>query len=316
VTRGQAKERSRSVHTLLEQIHSEGSAAAHASKCVFLNERRALCSALPEKTVWLRNKISTSLPTSLLTSLPYFTSLFKLPYFTSLLTSLPRYFTPMREPRCAPAAADADSALQVQVMLPPGVSMQITIASVSALPPAPFRPCEFPAETLEMKSLIVQQRHREFPMTMLAISQTVSRNHLLARSTSVPASWPRHLYRHLRREVENHAPLDDSLDGEQRRNTLAAIRLFVHFPVHIFVRRLQRLREDRIRGIDERLNQFHLMSVFSCKRHRRANGVGIVAEHVPRISYSTSGFTGFLYKCFRALLEGRQMFSWYPTKKP
>src|SRR5712664_3881050 len=165
----------------------------------------------------------------------------------------------------------------------------------------------------EMKSLIVQQRHG-IPDDHVRHLANRLPDHLLARLNFRPRELARHLYRHFRREVENHAPLDVSLDGNERRDTLAAIRLFVHFQVHDFRRRLQRLREDRVRGIDERLNQFHSHERCSPAIATGApTALGSSLSTYRKISYRTSGFTGFCTKCFAPFCRAARIFSWYPT---
>src|SRR6267143_2043703 len=173
----------------------------------------------------------------------------------------------------------------------------------------------FRRKHFEMKSLIVQQRHG-IPDDHVRHLANRLPDHLLARLNFRPRELARHLYRHFRREVENHAPLDVSLDGNERRDTLAAIRLFVHFQVHDFRRRLQRLREDRVRGIDERLNQFHSHERCSpASATGEPTALGSSLSTYRRISYSTSGFTGFCTKCFAPFWRAARIFSWYPTEE-
>jgi len=70
-------------------------------------------------------------------------------FFPYLLTSLLRHFSPKPEPRSAPAAADADSASQCSSKCCRTASRcRSPLLPSRRCRPAPFRPCEFPAETL------------------------------------------------------------------------------------------------------------------------------------------------------------------------
>src|SRR5882762_6293448 len=257
-----------------------------------------------------KNRIGNA--TRSLTSLPYFTSLLH------FLTSLPYLVTSIQ---CGNRVA----------LLPPPMqivhrNVQVNVAArrldadhhrfrLGAAGQPRFVHVNFRRKHFEMKSLIVQQRHG-IPDDHVRHLANRLPDHLLARLNFRPRELARHLYRHFRREVENHAPLDVSLDGNERRDTLAAIRLFVHFQVHDFRRRLQRLREDRVRGIDERLNQFHSHERCSpASATGEPTALGSSLSTYRRISYSTSGFTGFCTKCFAPFWRAARIFSWYPTEE-
>src|SRR5438034_692089 len=164
-----------------------------------------------------------------------------------------------------------------------------------------------------MKSLVVQQRHR---ISDDHIRQLANRffHDLFAGFHFRPRELARHPDRHFRRQVEDHAAFNVALDGDQRGNAFAAIRVSIHFQVHDFRRPLQRLRENRIRGIDERLNQFHSHERCSPASATGApTALGSSLSTYRRISYSTSGFTGFWTKCFAPFWSAARIFSWYPT---
>src|SRR2546429_5641778 len=74
-----------------------------------------------------------------------------------------------------------------------------------------------------------------------------------------------------------------------------SIRLLVHFEVHNSRRRLQRLRENRIRGVDEGLDQFH-----SHERCSPANATGERSEE------HTSELQSRLHLVCRLLLEKKK----------
>src|SRR6266513_3625970 len=170
-------------------------------------------------------------------------------------------------------------------------------------------------EHFKVKSLIVQQRHGIADDHVSHLAHRLP-HHLFAGHNFCPRELARHLQSHFRREIENDAPFDVSLDGDERRDPLAAIRLLVHFEVHNFRRRLQRLRENRIRGVDEGLDQFH-----SHERCSPANAtgeptaLGSSLSTYRRISYKTSGFTGFCTKCLAPFWRAARIFSWYPTEE-
>src|SRR5262249_44521725 len=65
------------------------------------------------------------------------------------------------------------------------------------------------------------------------------------------------LRRNFGSKVENDAPLDIALDCDKGGNSLPAIGAFFHGQITNLCRTLQRLREDGVRGVDERLNQIH-----------------------------------------------------------
>src|SRR5260370_184365 len=96
-----------------------------------------------------------------------------------------------------------------------------------------------------------------FPPTPLPPPSTFPPPHLLALFNFRYPELARPLHRHFRREIENHAPFNVPLDGDERRTPLPAIRILIHREVHDLRRRLQQLRKYRIRGTDERLDQFH-----------------------------------------------------------
>src|SRR6266446_1981854 len=165
----------------------------------------------------------------------------------------------------------------------------------------------------EMKALVVQQRHR-IPDDHVRHLANRFPHHLVARFHFCPREQARHLHRHVRRQIENHAPFNVSLDGDQRGNALAAIRFLLHFQVHDFRRRLQRLRENRIRGANKRLNQFHSHERCSPAIATGApTALGSSLSTYRKISYRTSGFTGFCTKCFAPFCRAARIFSWYPS---
>src|SRR5437016_2366396 len=171
----------------------------------------------------------------------------------------------------------------------------------------------FRRKHFEVKSLVIKQRHR---ISDDHVRQFANRlfHYLLARFKLRTCELARHFHRHFRRQVENHAPFNVASDRDQRRDTLAAIRVFVHFQVHDFRRPLQRLRENRVRGVDERLDQFHSHERCSpAKATGAPTALGSSLSTYRRISYSTSGFTGFCTKCFAPFWSAARIFSWYPT---
>src|SRR5882724_11159189 len=172
---------------------------------------------------------------------------------------------------------------------------------------------DFRRKHFEVKPLVIQPRHR---IPDDHIRQLADRfpHHLLTRFNFHARELAGHFDRHFRRQIQNHAPFNVSLDGDERRHTLPAIRIFLHRQVHDFRRRLQRFREDRIRGVDERLDQFHSHERCSPASATGApTALGSSLSTYRRISYSTSGFTGFCTKCFAPFCSAARIFSWYPT---
>src|SRR5713101_6342900 len=174
---------------------------------------------------------------------------------------------------------------------------------------------DFRGKHFEMKSLVVEQRHR---IAYDHVRHFANRffHHLLAGFDFRACKLTGHFHRHFLREVENHAAFNIALDGDERRDTFATIGILVHREVHDIRGRLQRLRENRVRGADERLDQFH-----SHERCSPASATGVPAalgsslSTYRRISCNTSGFTGFCTKCFAPFCSAARMFSWYPTEE-
>src|ERR1700722_896437 len=126
-------------------------------------------------------------------------------------------------------------------------------------------------EHLETKALIVKQGHG------------VSDDHVRKFANGFACDLFGALYRaarkmagnlqgHLGSQVQNHAPFDVAFDENERGNAFASIGLFVHRQIDDLGGRLKRLREDRVRGIDKRLNEFH-----SHTRRSPANATGAPA---------------------------------------
>src|SRR6266404_63352 len=172
---------------------------------------------------------------------------------------------------------------------------------------------DFRREHFEVKPLVVQQRHRISDDHVRQFADCFP-HHLLTRLNFHSRELAGHFDRHFRRQIQNDAPFNVALDGDERRHTLPAIRIFLHRQVHDFRRRLQRLREDRIRGVDERLDQFHSHEWCSPASATGApTALGSSLSTYRRISYSTSGFTGFCTKCFAPFCSAARIFSWYLT---
>src|SRR5712692_8459084 len=173
----------------------------------------------------------------------------------------------------------------------------------------------FRRKHFEVKSLVVQQRHR-IPDDHVRHLANRFAHHLVARFHFRPRKNGRHLHRYFRRQIENHAPFNVPLDSDKRCNALPAIRILIHREIRDFRRCLQRLRENRVRGTDERLDQFH-----SHERCSPANATGAPTalgsslSTYRRISCNTSGLTGFCTKCFAPFCSAARMFSWYPTEE-
>src|SRR6266850_709658 len=147
---------------------------------------------------------------------------------------------------------------------------------------------DFRRKHFEVKPLVVQQRHRISDDHVRQFTNRFAR-HLLARFNFHSRKLARHFDRHFRRQIQNDAPFDISLDGDERRDALAPIRIFLHCQVHDFRRRLQRLREDRVRGVNERLDQFHSHERCSPASATGApTALGSSLSTYRRISYSTS----------------------------
>src|SRR5437899_182069 len=172
---------------------------------------------------------------------------------------------------------------------------------------------DFRGKHFEMKALVVQQRHRIADdhvgqLTNRFLYDLLAGFHFRARKLAG------HLHRHFLREVENHAPFDVAFDRDERCHTVAAIRILIHREVHNIRGRLQRLRENRVRGADERLDQFHSHERCSPASATGApTALGSSLSTYRRISYRTSGFTGFCTKCFAPFWSAARIFSWYPT---
>src|SRR5260370_36242716 len=180
---------------------------------------------------------------------------------------------------------------------------------------AGFVHVNFRRENFKVKSLIVQKRHGIADDHACHLAHRLP-HHLLAGRNFRPRELAGHLQGHFRREIENNAPFDVSLDGDERRDPLAAIRLLVHFQVHNFRRRLQRLRENRIRGINQGLDQFHSHDRCSpANATGEPTALGSSLSTYRRISYKTSGFTGFCTKCLAPFWRAARIFSWYPTEE-
>jgi len=81
----------------------------------------------------------------------------------------------------------------------------------------------------------------------------------------------------------------------------------------IFVGACNDSAKNRVRGVDERLDQFHSHeAVLPCHRHRCADGVGIVAEHVPK-NFVQHFRLHRLAQSAGAFLQRRQDVLLYPT---
>src|ERR1700693_357138 len=120
-----------------------------------------------------------------------------------------------------------------------------------------------------------------------------------------------YLERHFRRQVKNDAPFDVALDENQCGNTFAAIRFLIHSQIDDLAGRRQRFREDCVSGVDKRLNEFHSHERCSPARAMGAfTALGSSLSTYRRISYSTSGLTGFCTKCLAPFCRAAKMFSW------
>src|SRR5258708_1584730 len=179
------------------------------------------------------------------------------------------------------------------------------------------QPCfvhvDFRRKHFKMKSLVVQQRHR---IADDHVGHLTNRffHHLLSGFDFRACKLAGHFHRHFLREIENHASFNIALDGDQRGDTFAAIGILIHREVHDIRGRLQRLRKNRIRGADERLDQFHSHERCSpASATGEPTALGSSLSTYRRISYVTSGFTGFCTKCFAPFWSAARMFSWYPT---
>src|SRR6267142_4347495 len=106
------------------------------------------------------------------------------------------------------------------------------------------------------------------------------------------------LQRYFRRQIEDDVAFDFPFDQDERGDAFAAIRFLVHREVHYFCRRLQGLGKNGVRGVDEWLNKFHSHERCSPASATGAPvAVGSSLKTYRRISYRTSGLTGFCTKC-------------------
>src|SRR6266700_367155 len=170
---------------------------------------------------------------------------------------------------------------------------------------------DFRRKHCKMKSLVVQQRHRSTDDHVRHFANPFF-HHLLAGFDFRACKLAGHFHRHFLREIENHASFNIALDGDQRGDTFAAIGILIHREVHDIRGRLQRLRKNGIRGADERLDQFHSHERCSpASATGEPTALGSSLSTYRRISYSTSGFTGFCTKCFAPFWSAARMFSWY-----
>src|SRR6266436_107637 len=184
---------------------------------------------------------------------------------------------------------------------------------VGAACQARFIHVDFWRKHFKMKSLVVEQRHRIADDHVRHFANRFF-HHLLAGFNFRACKLAGHFHRHFLREVENHAAFNIALDGDERGDTFAAIGILVHREVHDIRGRLQRLRENRVRGADERLDQFHSHERCSpASATGAATALGSSLSTYRRISYNTSGFTGFCTKCFAPFCSAARIFSWYPT---
>src|SRR6266446_5430611 len=244
-------------------------------------------------------------PASILRAIPYF------------LTSLLHYFfTSIQRRNCVPLIPPPVQIVHhdVEVHFAAGSldadhqSFRVRASCQPFLVHVDFRRKHF-----EAKSLVVQQRHRISDDHVRQLANCFA-HYLLARFNFHSCELAGHFDRHFRRQIKNDAPFNVSLDGDERRDALAPIRIFVHRQVHDFRRGLQRFCEDRIRGVDERLDQFHSHERCSPARATGAPvALGSSLSTYRRISYNTSGFTGFCTKCFAPFCSAARIFSWYPT---
>src|SRR6267143_4716943 len=173
----------------------------------------------------------------------------------------------------------------------------------------------FRRKHFEVKSLVVQQRHGISDDHVRHFANGFT-HHLLARFHFRARQQTGHLHGHFGRQVENHAAFNVSLDGDERGNAFAPVRVLIHRKVNDFRRRLQRFGKNRVRGVDKRLDQFHSHERCSpAMATGEPTALGSSLSTYRRISYSTSGFTGFCRKCFAPFCSAARMFSWYPTEE-
>src|SRR6266481_4313457 len=86
---------------------------------------------------------------------------------------------------------------------------------------------DFRRKHFEVKPLVVQQRHR---ISDDHVRQLANRfpHYLLARRNFRARELARHFDRHFRRQIQNDAPFNVTLDGDERRDAFAPVRILLH----------------------------------------------------------------------------------------
>src|SRR5205823_2539441 len=185
---------------------------------------------------------------------------------------------------------------------------------VRAAGKAGFVHVHFGRKHFEMKALVVEQRDGIADDHVGELANGFAHD-LLAGFHLRACEDAGDLHGDFGRNVENHAAFNVAFDANQRGHALAAVGVFVHLDVDDFCGPLQGLGKNRVRRIDKRLDQFHShdrLSPTSAVGAPEAFGSSLSTYR--RISYNTSGLTGFCTKCLAPFWSAARMFSWYPTE--
>src|SRR5262249_31780333 len=114
----------------------------------------------------------------------------------------------------------------------------------------------FRRKYLEAITLVIQQRDRVADDHVRELADGFA-NDLIARGDFGSSQDTRNANSDFWREVQDDAALNVALDRDEGGDTFAAIGVLFHRKIADLSWPVQRFGENRIRSVDERLNEFH-----------------------------------------------------------